>query len=253
MIQIKSPAEICSMRKAGTIAKAALLEGAKWLRTGITTREVDERIEKFIRDHGAAPSFKGYGGFPASACISINDEVIHGIPGARAIQDGDIVSIDVGAFYEGYHGDCAMTFPVGTVAGERLALIRDTRQSFFEGIKYAKVGYRISDISSAIQTYVEARGYSVVRPYVGHGIGKKLHEDPEVPNYGTPGRGLRLVAGMTLAVEPMINLGTCDIRVLADEWTVVTADGKPSAHYENTILITDGEPEILTPGSEDYL
>jgi len=250
MISIKSPSEVQLMRKAGEIAKNALVLGGKLVHPGITTGELDAEIERYIRSHNARPSFKGYGGFPGSACISINEEVIHGIPGKRVIREGDIVSIDVGACFEGYHGDCAATFAVGTVAEEVKALIETTRQCFYEGIKFARVGYRISDISSAIQTYAEERGFSVVRPYVGHGVGAALHEAPEVPNFGRPGRGPRLMQGMTIAVEPMINLGVCDIRVLSDEWTVVTADGKPSAHYENTILITDGDPEILTSGSE---
>lgn len=250
MINIKSPAEILLMREAGRITKNALIMSGKLVRPGITTAEIDAEIERYIRSQNAKPSFKGYGGFPASACISINEEVIHGIPGKRAIRDGDIVSIDVGACYEGYHGDCAATFTAGTVTAEVKALIETTRQCFYEGIQFARVGYRVSDISSAIQTYAEERGYSVVRPYVGHGVGAALHEAPEVPNFGKPGRGPRLIPGMVIAVEPMINLGVCDIRVLSDEWTVITADGKPSAHYENTILITDGDPEILTTGSE---
>ena len=251
MINIKSPAEIELMREAGRITKNALIVGGKLVRPGITTAEIDAAIERYIRSEGAKPSFKGYAGFPASACISVNDEVIHGIPGKRKIHDGDIVSIDVGAIHEGYHGDCAATFMAGTVSAEAKALIEVTRQCFYEGIKYARVGYRISDISHAVQVYAEKHGYSVVRSYVGHGVGAQLHESPEVPNFGAPGRGARLVAGMTIAVEPMINIGTFDVRVLDNEWTVVTEDGSLSAHYENTILITDGDPEILTAGEED--
>ncbi len=239
------------MREAGRITKNALIVGGKLVRPGITTAEIDAAIERYIRSEGAKPSFKGYAGFPASACISVNDEVIHGIPGKRKIHDGDIVSIDVGAIHEGYHGDCAATFMAGTVSAEAKALIEVTRQCFYEGIKYARVGYRISDISHAVQVYAEKHGYSVVRSYVGHGVGAQLHESPEVPNFGAPGRGARLVAGMTIAVEPMINIGTFDVRVLDNEWTVVTEDGSLSAHYENTILITDGDPEILTAGEED--
>ncbi len=251
MINIKSPSEIVVMRQAGRIAKNALIKGRDILHAGITTKQLDTQIEEYIRSQGATPSFKGYAGFTGSACISINEEVIHGIPGKRVVNDGDIVSIDVGAYYGGYHGDCCATFTVGEVPEEVIKLIDATRQSFYEGMKFAKVGYRVSDISHAIQTYVEARGYSVVRPYVGHGVGAALHESPEVPNFGKPGRGFRLVPGMVIAVEPMINMGRHEVRVLSDEWTVVTADGLPSAHYENTVLITDGEPEILTSGSED--
>jgi methionyl aminopeptidase len=250
MINIKSQSEILLMREAGRITKNALILGGKLVRPGITTEELDAEIERYIRSENARPSFKGYGGFPASACISINDEVIHGIPGKRVVRDGDIVSVDVGACWEGYHGDCAATFTAGTVTAEAKALIETTRQCFYEGIKFARVGYRVSDISSAIQTYAEERGFSVVRPYVGHGVGAALHEAPEVPNFGRPGRGPRLMPGMVIAVEPMINMGNYGIRVLSDEWTVVTLDGKPSAHYENTILITEGDPEILTSGSE---
>jgi methionyl aminopeptidase len=250
MITIKSKTEIDLMRKAGEIAKNALIIGGKLIRPGITTAELDLEIDRYIRSRKAKPSFKGYAGFPASACISVNEEVIHGIPGKRVLKEGDIVSIDVGACYEGYHGDCAATFAVGTIPEETRVLIETTRQCFFEGLKFARVGYRVSDISSAIQTYAEERGFSVVRPFVGHGVGAALHEAPEVPNYGEPGRGPRLLPGMTLAVEPMINMGSGDIRILSDKWTVVTVDGKPSAHYENTILITDGDPEILTTGSE---
>lgn len=188
----------------------------------------------------------GYGGFPASACISVNDEVIHGIPGKRKINEGDIVSVDVGAYIGGFHGDCCGTFTAGNVSKEAKRLIEVTRQSFFEGLKFAREGYRISDISHAIQEYVERNGYTLVREYVGHGIGKNMHEAPEVPNYGEPGHGPRLVRGMTIAVEPMVNMGGAAVRVLDNDWTVVTVDGSLSAHYENTILITDGEPEILT-------
>ena len=198
---------------------------------------------------GAKPSFLGYGGFPASACISVNDTVIHGIPGGYVLRDGDIVSIDVGAYYQGFHGDCAETFACGQISPEAQRLIDVTRQSFYEGIKYAKRGHRVSDISHAVQKHVESNGFSVVRSFVGHGVGAQLHEEPEVPNFGAPGRGPRLLPGMTLAVEPMVNVGDWQVKVLADQWTVVSADGSLTAHYENTILITEGEPEILTdPG-----
>ena len=246
MITIKSLREIERMREAGRIAAGARTAARLALRPGITTGEVDRVVHEYILSHSAVPTFLGYGGFPGSACVSVNNEVIHGIPGKRVIRDGDIVSIDVGATYKGYVGDCAGTFPVGTVSPKALELIRITRESFFEGIKFARAGNRLSDISSAIQQYVEQNGCGVVRDYVGHGIGSELHEDPQVPNYGRPGRGPKLVAGMTLAIEPMVNAGGYAVRVLDDEWTVVTADGSLSAHYENTILITDGEPEILT-------
>lgn len=213
---------------------------------GITTRELDEIARKVIEGFGARPSFLGYAGFPGSICCSVNNQVIHGIPGDRVIKEGDIVKIDVGADYMGYHGDCADTFPAGKVSEEALKLIEVTRQSFYEGIRLARVGQRISDISHAVQQYVESFGFSVVRDYVGHGVGSELHEDPEVPNYGHPGRGPRLVAGMTLAIEPMVNAGVYQIKTLKDGWTVETADGRLSAHYENSILITPEEPLILT-------
>jgi len=251
MINIKSPEEIALMREAGRIAKNALILGGKLASAGIRTSELDARIEDYIRSHGAVPSFKGYGDFPASACISINEEVIHGIPGSRKLREGDIVSIDVGAYLKGYHGDCAATFPVGRISAEAAHLIEVTRTSFYRGLRKAVAGNRISDISHEIQVYAESNGCSVVRTYVGHGVGTQLHEDPEVPNFGEPGHGPRLIPGMTIAVEPMINLGTHAIRRLSDGWTVKTADGKLSAHYENTLLITDAEPEILTAGDED--
>ncbi len=245
-ITIKSPREIELMRVSGKITAAARSLGREMVTPGITTQEIDKEIYKFIKKSGAAPSFLGYGGFPASACISVNDEVIHGIPGKRKINEGDIVSVDVGAYIGGFHGDCCGTFTAGNVSKEAKRLIEVTRQSFFEGLKFAREGYRISDISHAIQEYVERNGYTLVREYVGHGIGKNMHEAPEVPNYGEPGHGPRLVRGMTIAVEPMVNMGGAAVRVLDNDWTVVTVDGSLSAHYENTILITDGEPEILT-------
>ena len=234
------------MRRAGKITAAARALAGEMVKPGVTTQEINDEVERFIRKEGAIPSFLNYSGYPGSICISVNDEVIHGIPGKRVLQDGDIVSVDVGAYIGGYHGDCAATFACGTISPEAQDLIDVTRQSFFEGIKFAKKGYRVSDISAAIQVYVESHGYSIVREYVGHGIGKNLHESPEVPNFGNPGRGVRLLPGMTLAIEPMVNAGSAAIQLLSDGWTVKTRDGKYAAHYENTILITDGEPEILT-------
>jgi methionyl aminopeptidase len=245
-IIVKSPRQIEFMREAGKITAGARSIARQAIAAGVTTAEIDKEVYNFIIKSGATPSFLNYGGFPGSACISVNEELIHGIPGKRIIRNGDIVSVDVGAKIHGFHGDCAGTFPCGEVSEETKRLIAVTRQSFFEGIKYAKAGNRIGDISAAIQEYVERHGYSIVREYVGHGIGADLHEDPSVPNYGKAGRGPRLVKGMTLAIEPMVNMGAAAIRVLDDDWTVVTKDGSLCAHYENTILITDGEPEILT-------
>ena len=245
-IVIKSPREIELMRVAGRITAGARTIARQGIAAGVTTKELDREIHRYIVKNGATPTFLNYGGFPASACISVNDEVIHGIPGARVIHDGDIVSVDVGAKINGFTGDCARTYPCGEITPEAQDLIAVTRQSFFEGIKFARVGYRVSDIGHAIQEYVESHGYSVVRSYVGHGVGAQLHEDPEVPNFGVAGHGPRLVKGMTLAIEPMVNAGGYEVRVLDNDWTVVTVDGSLSAHYENTILITDGEPEILT-------
>ena len=246
MITIKSPREIEAMRLAGKITAAARALAGEMVKPGVTTQEIDKAVQQFIKQHGAVPSFLGYNGFPGSCCISVNDEVIHGIPGKRVLKEGDIVSIDVGAYIGGYHGDCAATFACGEISEEARRLIEVTEQSFFEGLKYAKEGCRVSDISAAVQRYVEKEGFSIVREYVGHGIGRNLHEAPEVPNYGEPGRGPRLLRGMTLAVEPMVNAGTAAIRNLSDGWTVKTKDGKYSAHYENTILITEGDPELLT-------
>ena len=247
MIIIKSKREIELMKEPCKVTAELLDDLAGFIRPGISTMDISEFVEKRITGHGMTPTFKGYGGFPAAACVSVNEEVIHGIPNAaRKLREGDIVSIDVGATKDGYVGDCAATFIVGNGDEEAKRLIAVTRQSFFEGIKYAREGYRISDISHAIQEYVESNGFSVVREYVGHGVGAKMHEDPEVPNYGRPGHGPRLMRGMTIAVEPMVNMGGAAVRVLDDEWTVVTADGSLAAHYENTILITPGEPEILT-------
>ena len=246
MITIKSPREIELMRQAGRITAAARTVAREMVAPGVTTQEINKAVHQFIKKSGAVPSFYGYGGFPASSCISVNDEIIHGIPGRRVVNEGDIVSLDVGACLHGYHGDCAGTFAAGKCSPEAQKLIDVTRQSFFEGIKFARQGYRVYDISHAHQEYVESHGFSLVREYVGHGVGAKLHEAPEVPNYGAPGHGPRLVKGMTLAIEPMVIAGGPEIRVLKDNWTVVTADGSWAAHYENTVLITDGEPEILT-------
>ena len=246
MIAIKNEQELVCMRQAGKITAAARALAGEMVRPGVSTQAIDKAVHDFIVAQGAKPSFLGYGGFPTSTCISVNSTVIHGIPGGYILQEGDIVSIDVGALYKGFHGDCAATFPCGEISPQAQKLIDVTKQSFFEGLRFAKKGHRVSDISHAIQTYVESNGFSVVRSFVGHGVGAQLHEEPEVPNFGNPGRGPRLLPGMTIAVEPMVNVGTYDVRVLRDGWTVVTADGKLSAHYENTVLITDGEPEILT-------
>ena len=246
MIIVKSEREIELMRRAGKITAAARAVARDMVKPGVTTQQIDKAVYKFITEQGATPSFLHYNGYPASVCVSVNDEIIHGIPGPRVLQEGDIVSIDVGAYIGGYHGDCAATFPCGKVSPEAQNLIDVTRQSFFEGIKFAKEGCRLYDISAAIQGYVESHGCSIVREYVGHGIGTEMHESPEIPNYGHPGRGPRLLRGMTIAVEPMVNAGTAAIRQMPDGWTVRTADGKLAAHYENTLLITDGEPEILT-------
>ncbi len=246
MIRIKSAHEIKLMQEAGRIAAAARAAAGALVAPGITTRELDEAARKVIVGYGATPSFLHYNGFPASICCSINHQVIHGFPGSRKLKEGDLVKIDVGAKYMGYHGDCADTFPCGKISDEARRLIEVTRQSFYEGIRLAREGQRVSDIGHAVQAYVEANGFSVVRDYVGHGVGSELHEAPEVPNYGNPGRGPRLVAGMTIAVEPMVNQGGYQVKTLGDGWTVETTDGRLSAHYENTILITGGEPIILT-------
>ncbi len=250
MISLKSEREIEHMRRAGHLTAQVRALAGSMVKPGVTTLEIDRAVREFIESHGGTPSFLNYGGFPGSVCISVNDEVIHGIPAHRRLKEGDIVSIDVGAQLEGFHGDCAATFPCGQVSPEAEHLIRVTRQSFFEGIRFARVGNRICDISRGVQQYAEANGCSLVRDYVGHGVGRKLHEPPEVPNFVEKRPSPRLQAGMTIAVEPMVDLGGYEIRVLKDGWTVKTADGSLSAHYENTILITDGEPEILTACEE---
>ena len=246
MITLKSSHEIDLMRRSGKITAAARALAGEMVKPGVTTQEINDAVERFIRGQGAVPSFLHYNGYPASACISVNDEIIHGIPGKRVLREGDIVSVDVGAYIGGFHGDCAATFPCGRISPEAQRLIDVTRQSFFEGIRFAREGQRLQDVSAAVQAYVEQNGFSVVREYVGHGVGAKMHESPEIPNYGRPGHGPRLLRGMTLAIEPMVNAGSAAITQLSDGWTVKTADGKWAAHYENTILITDGAPEILT-------
>lgn len=249
MIIVKNPKEIELMRRAGKITAAARALAGEMVIAGVTTQKIDKAVREYIVSEGGKPAFLGYNGFPKSVCISVNDEVIHGIPGSRTLRDGDVVSVDVGAEKDGFLGDCAATFIVGQGTQEARRLVEVTRGSFFEGLKFARVGYRISDIARAVQSHAESNGFSVVREYVGHGIGSRMHEDPEVPNYvESPRRGAdpRLIAGMTIAIEPMINAGAAAIRVLRDGWTVVTADGKLSAHYENTVLVTNGEPEILT-------
>ena len=246
MIAIKNERELGLMRQACKITAAARALAGEMVRPGVTTQQIDRAVRDYIISQGAKPSFLHYHGFPASACISVNSTVIHGIPGDYVLKEGDIVSVDVGACFKGYHGDCAATFACGAISTEAQRLIDVTKQSFFEGIRFATRGHRVSDISHAIQTYVESNGFSVVRSFVGHGVGAQLHEEPEVPNFGPEGRGPRLLPGMTLAIEPMVNAGVHDVRILPDGWATVTADGKLSAHYENTVLITDGEPEILT-------
>ena len=247
MVIIKNSEQLKLMREAGRITAEALLVAKDAIRPGISTKEVDTKIRRYIEKCGAIPSFLGYGGFKGSACISINNEVIHGIPSDRKIiNDGDIVKVDVGARYRGYNGDSARTFAVGKVSDEALRLIKVTEMSFYEAMKVAKSGNRVGDIGFAVENYVISNGFSVVRDYVGHGVGADLHEEPEVPNFGTAGRGARLYSGMTLAIEPMVNVASANVKVLKDGWTVVTADGKLSAHYENSIAITDGDPIILT-------
>ena len=246
MIAIKNERELGIMRRACKITAAARALAGEMVRPGITTKQIDKAVHDFIVSQGAKPSCLGYHGYPATACISVNNAVVHGIPDGYVLKDGDIVTVDLVAEYGGYHGDCCATFACGDISAEAKKLIDVTEQSFYEGLRFAKYGYRVSDISHAVQSYVESNGFSVVRAYVGHGIGAQMHEEPEVPNFGKPGRGPRLIPGMTICIEPMVNQGVYDVRVLKDGWTAVTADGKLSAHYENTVLITDGEPEILT-------
>ncbi len=247
MIIIKKSEELEYMRQAGRITAQALLVARDAIKPGVSTWEVDSKVRAFIEKCGATPSFLGYGGFPGSACISLNEQVIHGIPSKRVIiEEGDIVKVDVGARYRGYNGDSARTYPVGKVSEQALKLISVTEQSFYEALKVCRAGLRLGDIGHAVEDFVISNGFSVVKKYVGHGIGRDLHEDPQVPNFGRAGRGARLYAGMTLAIEPMVNAGNEDVQVLKDGWTVTTVDGSLSAHYENTVAITDGEPVLLT-------
>ncbi len=247
MIIIKSKQEIDLMRESGKVTGYILNTLADFIKPGISTMDVDRYVEDTIRKHKMIPTFKGYGGFPGSACVSINEEVVHGIPDKkRMIHEGDIVSVDVGSTYKGYVSDAARTYAVGKVDAEAQRLIDVTRESFFAGMEFARVGYRLSDISHAIQAHAEGAGFSVIRDFVGHGVGREMHEDPQIPNYGKPGKGPRLVAGMVFAIEPMICQGTYEVETLLNDWTVVTADGKLAAHYENTVVINDGEPELLT-------
>lgn len=247
MVQLKTAAQIAAMREAGKITGEALLAAGEQVRPGVTTKHLDDVVRRAIEKHGAVPSFLGYDGFPASACISVNDEVIHGIPSAsRVLQEGDIVKIDVGAHYKGFHGDSANTFPVGKISPEAAALMRATEESFYKALENAVPGKRLGDVGAAVESYVREFGYSVVREFTGHGVGHELHEDPSVPNYGTPGRGLRLMPGMVIAIEPMVCAGKAKIRILPNRWTVVTADGRYAAHYEHTVAITPNGPLLLT-------
>ena len=247
MISLKNKRDLEIMQIAGKISAQALETGGRMVRPGVTTAQINREIERFIRSQNAIPSFLGYGGFPASACISVNDEVIHGIPGSRVLMEGDIVSIDVGAIYQGFHGDNAATFAVGEISKENQMLMDVTRECLKLAITAAVAGNRIGDISHAVQTHAESYGLGVVRDFVGHGVGRELHESPEVPNFGREGRGTRLSAGMTIAIEPMINLQGAGIKVLDDDWTVVTVSGAPSAHFEHTVaIVEEGPPIILT-------
>ncbi|MBP2651537.1 MAG: methionine aminopeptidase, type [Firmicutes bacterium] len=246
MIILKSDRELTYMRDAGKIVAEALTEVKKAVKPEVSTQDLDELAEKYIKRSGATPAFKGYHGFPGSICASINEEVVHGIPGLRKLKSGDNVSIDIGTVINGYNGDAAITVPVGEVDAEVQKLLDVTEESLYQGIAQANVGNRLSDISHAVQSYAEKYGYGVVRDFVGHGIGRNMHEDPQIPNYGSPGRGPQLKSGMTLAIEPMINMGTHEVKTLNDGWTVVTADKKQSAHFEHTIVITPEGPEILT-------
>ena len=247
MITLKSKREIALMREAGRIVALAHQVARDNIKPGLSTKALDEMIEKVIRENGATPSFKHYNGFPASACISINEEVVHGIPKtSRILKQGDIVSVDIGANYKGYHGDSAWSYACGEISDDAQKLLDGTKESLFKGLAFAKAGNRLSDVSHAIQTYAEGLGFSVVREFVGHGVGRHLHEDPQIPNFGLPNRGPRLKSGMTLAIEPMINLGNKDVKVLDDGWTTITRDRSLSAHFEHTVLITDDGYEILT-------
>ena len=247
MIIIKSDQEIDLMRQSGRVTGTILKELENIVRQGISTADINDFVETTIRENGMIPTFLGYGGFPASACVSINEEVVHGIPDSkRILREGDIVSVDVGSTYKGYVSDAARTYPVGKISDEAQRLIDVTRESFFSGIEKSRVGCRLSDISNAVQMRAEGGGFSVIRDFVGHGVGQNMHEDPQIPNFGKAGRGPRLARGMVFAIEPMICEGGYEVRTLENDWTVVTLDGKLSAHYENTVVITDGEPELLT-------
>jgi methionyl aminopeptidase len=246
MIKLKNSLQLAAMQESCKLTISALYDGASIIAPGVTLGEIDLRIRKYIEKHGGTPSFLGYCGFPKSSCISVNDVVIHGIPGNQVLKEGDIVSIDVGAFYKGYHGDCARTFPCGKISPEAERLIRVTKESFYAGLSKTCPGGRVGDISAAVQNAAEAEGFSVVREYIGHGVGENLHEAPDVPNFGIAGKGPRLYAGMTLAIEPMINYGKKEVEQLSDGWTVVTRDGSLSAHYENTVAVTSDGAKILT-------
>ena len=247
MIEIKSLEEIAKMQEACEVARQ-MLEGLKdFIKPGISTADIDEYVESYIRKSGQKPAFKGYGGFPACACVSVNEELIHGIPSKKKIlKEGDIVSVDLGTIYKDYYSDTARTYPVGKITPENEKLIRVAEESFFAGLKYCRKGYRIGDVGHAIQQCAESNGFSVIRDYVGHGVGRDMHEDPSVPNYGRAGHGPQLVPGMVIAIEPMISAGRYDVRTLSNEWTVVTKDGSNTAHYENTVVITEDEPKVLT-------
>ncbi|WP_130861954.1 type I methionyl aminopeptidase [Bacilliculturomica massiliensis] len=247
MIILKSQQEIDLMREAATVTKAMLLELPKVITAGMSTKDIDDYVEETILRNKMIPAFKGYNGFPACACVSVNEEVVHGIPSKKKIlKEGDIVSVDLGTIYKDYYSDAARTYAVGTISEEAQRLITVTEESFFAGLKFCRPGYRLTDVSHAIQAHAEAAGFSVVRDFVGHGIGRNMHEDPQIPNYGRPGRGPKLTPGMVLAIEPMINAGGYDVEVMLNNWTVETVDGSLSAHYENTVVITEDEPELLT-------
>ncbi|HEY8875252.1 MAG TPA: type I methionyl aminopeptidase [Desulfosporosinus sp.] len=246
MIELKNASQFDRMRTAGRIVGETLALMRKLAKPGITTLELDRRAEEYIRSQGAIPAFKGYSGFPATLCTSVNEQVVHGIPGLRNLESGDIISIDCGAVIDGYFGDAAITLPIGEVSEDLQKLLRVTEEALMLGIEQAKFGNRLYDVSHAVQTHVEANGFSIVRDYVGHGIGRAMHEDPQIPNFGKSGRGPRLEVGMALAIEPMVNMGTYEVQTLKDHWTVVTKDSRPSAHFEHTVAITENGPEILT-------
>lgn len=252
MIIIKSEQEIQLMRESGEVTGYILRELEDFIKPGISTKDINDHVEHIITSHGMVPTFKGYQGYPAAVCASINEEVVHGIPDAkRILQEGDIISVDIGSTHKGYVSDAARTYGVGKISEENQHLIDTAKAGFFAALEFCKPGYRLSDIGHAVQTTVESEGYGVVRDLVGHGVGSQMHEDPQIPNYGRPGRGPRIAAGMVFAIEPMITMGTYQVVTLKDGWTVVTLDRKPAAHYENTVVITEGEPELLTLYSEE--